>query len=131
MFPLLESLASPFRRIQPGAKGGAASAQPTPGGPRLLAAPLTLVPPAVMSSDPSLAAKVLAAMLDVLDNYLPPNPVINPPLPDPNLSLVSMTERSVGLGSRVGTDVRGPFAVSALKGTRIEAVIRYQIWSDN
>src|SRR5258706_7604892 len=84
-----------------------------------------------MSSDPSLSAKVLAAMLDVLDNYLPRNPVINPPLPDPNLSLVSMTERSVGLGSRVGTDMRGPFAVSALKGTRIEAVIRYQIWSDN
>ena len=84
-----------------------------------------------MSSDPSLTAKVLAAMLDILDNYLPPNPVINPPLPDPNLSLVSVTERSVGLGSRVGTDIRGPFAVAALKGTRLEAVIRYQIWSDN
>ena len=70
-------------------------------------------------------------MLDVLDNYLPPNPVVNPPLPDPNLSLVSVTERSVGLGSRVGTDTRGPFTVSAIKGTRVEAVVRYQLWSDD
>jgi len=70
-------------------------------------------------------------MLDVLDNYLPPNPVLNPPLPDPNLSLVSVTERSVGLGSRVGTNTRGPFTVSAIKGARLEAVVRYQLWSDD
>jgi hypothetical protein len=84
----------------------------------------------MMSSDPSLGAKVLAAMLDVLDNYLPPNPVLNPPLPDPTLSLVSVTERSVGLGSRVGTDMRGPFTVAAVKGSRLEAVVRFQVWSD-
>ena len=87
--------------------------------------------PAMMSSDPLLNAKVLAALLDVLDNYLPPNPVLNPPLPDPNLSLVSITERSVGLGSRVGTNTRGPFTVSAIKGARLEAVVRYQLWSDD
>ncbi len=87
--------------------------------------------PAMMSSDPLLNAKVLAALLDVLDNYLPPNPVLNPPLPDPNLSLVSVTERSVGLGSRVGTNTRGPFTVSAIKGARLEAVIRYQVRCDH
>jgi hypothetical protein len=46
------------------------------------------------------------------------------------LSLVSVAERAVGLGGRVGTDTRGPFTVSALKGTRLEAVVRYQLWSD-
>jgi hypothetical protein len=70
-------------------------------------------------------------MLEVLDDFLPPPLPPSPPpvLPTPNVSLAAVTERMVGLGSRVGTDMRGPFSVAALKGIRIEAVVRYQLWA--
>jgi hypothetical protein len=76
-------------------------------------------------------------MLDVLDDFLsvvlppPPGPPPPPPpssLPARSLSLVSVTERTVGLGNRRGTDTVGPFAVLALKGVRLEAIVRYQFW---
>jgi hypothetical protein len=83
-----------------------------------------------MASDPSLTTKVLDAMLTVLRTFLPPAQVLSPPAPDPSLSLVGFQERTVGLGQRVGTDLRGPFSVAALKGIRLEATVRYQIWAN-
>lgn len=70
-------------------------------------------------------------MLQQLENRLPPPDPSPPPSPPPaaSLSLVSVNERAVGLGSRVGTDMRGPFSVAALKGLRLEAVVRYQLWA--
>jgi len=130
--PFLGALAFPFRRFGLAAEPSLVETLPRRARPRLMAVPnQPAALPTMMSSDPLLNAKVLAAMLDVLDNYLPPNPVLNPPLPDPNLTLVSAAERSVGLGSRVGTNMRGPFTVSAVKGARLEAVVRYQLWSDD
>lgn len=70
-------------------------------------------------------------MLVELEKYvltLPAAPTPPPQLPS-SLALVSVIERSVGLGNRVGTDVRGPFSVAALKGLRLEAVVRYQHWA--
>ena len=70
-------------------------------------------------------------MLQHLEDRLPipdPSPPPNAP-PAASLSLVSVAERAVGLGSRVGTDLRGPFTVAALKGLRLEAVVRYQLWA--
>jgi hypothetical protein len=82
-----------------------------------------------MNSEPSLTTRVLEAMLTVLETYLPPTPLLLPPLPAPSLSLVGLQEKAVGLGQRVGTDLRGPFSVAALKGIRLEAVVRYQVWA--
>ncbi|HJZ80831.1 MAG TPA: hypothetical protein VKD91_10815 [Pyrinomonadaceae bacterium] len=80
----------------------------------------------------TLVTKVIDAMLGVkpevhgLEDYLPA-PTAG--LPAPSLSLVSVAEQAVGLGNRVGNDTRGPFSVAALKGLRIEAVVRYQLWA--
>lgn len=70
--------------------------------------------------------QVVTAMLGRLDDYLPPPA---PPLPEPSVSVVSMNERAVGLGNRRGTETRGSFAVVALKGVRLDALIRYQLWA--
>lgn len=98
--------------------------------------PLALVPPAsvsvpMMAGDPSPISRTLEAMLKVLDHYVEP-PLLAPPpppLPAHNVLLTSVVERTVGLGSRVGTDIRGPFSVAALKGLRVEAVVRYELWA--
>ena len=82
-------------------------------------------------ANPSPEAAVLDAMLVELEKYvlaLPAAPTPPPQLPS-SLAIVSVIERSVGLGNRVGTDVRGPFSIAALKGLRLEAVIRYQHWA--
>lgn len=78
-------------------------------------------------------AKMLSALSGFLSPVLPLPPGPQPPQPPPNLpdaslSLVSVTERTVGLGNRRGTDAVGPFGVLSLKGVRLETVVRYQFW---
>lgn len=73
-------------------------------------------------------AKAIDALIGVLGDFLPPPP--GPPLPPPTVSLSSVNERGVGLGNRVGQDLRGPFGVATLKGVRLEAAARYQLWAD-
>jgi len=71
-------------------------------------------------------------MLDILKDYtLPPiiQPPPPPPLPPSNVLLTSVVERTVGLGSRVGLDLRGPFSVAELKGLRVESVVRFELWA--
>ncbi len=72
--------------------------------------------------------QVTANIRDIFDDYLPPSV---PPLPDPTLLLISVTERSVGIGNRVGNDFRGSFGVTALKGIRLEVVLRFQLWANS
>jgi hypothetical protein len=79
-----------------------------------------------MSNGGPLLDQVITAMLGRLDDYLP---LPAPPLPDPSVSVVSMNERAVGLGDRRGTETRGSFAVVALKGIRLDALVRYQLWA--
>ena len=73
---------------------------------------------------------VVASMMSILNNLLPPPPQPPPaqPLPDPSVSLVSVTEKSVGLGSRLGIDAQGPLSISVLKGVRLDAVVRFEFW---
>ncbi|MGH9936453.1 MAG: hypothetical protein ACREAM_09415 [Blastocatellia bacterium] len=73
-------------------------------------------------------AKAIDALIGVLEDFLPPPPP-GPPLPPPTVSLSSVDERGVGLGNRVGQDLRGPFGVATLKGVRLDAVARYQLWA--
>jgi hypothetical protein len=131
MFPFLASALLPLRRtladerLEP-----EASERPLRVSPLTLVSPVSLSTP-MMSSDPSPLSNALDAMLDVLDDFVPPLPQPPPPspLPPSNVVLASVIERTVGLGSRVGTDVRGPFMVAALKGIRVEAVARYEVWT--
>lgn len=69
---------------------------------------------------------VVAAMLGRLDNYLP---VPAPPLPAPSVWVASVRERPVGLGNCRGMESRGPFAVVELKGVRLDALARFQLWA--
>jgi hypothetical protein len=82
------------------------------------------------SADPSLD-QVVNALLGIMEEYLPPPSVPPSPLPAGTVSLVTMTERSAGLGKRVGNDTRGRFGVLALKGARIETAVRFELWGDS
>jgi hypothetical protein len=97
------------------------------------ALPAAASPATVFSmASPTPEALLLDAMLTELNKYrplVPPPPLPPPPLPLSSLSLVSMVQRSVGLGARVGVETRGPFNVAELKGLRVEAVVRYYISS--
>src|SRR4051812_35560989 len=76
--------------------------------------------------------QVVTDMMNALDNLLPaiPPPPALPaqPLPARGVSLVSVTEKTVGLGNRLGIDTQGPLSVSVLKGVRLDAVVRFQFW---
>jgi hypothetical protein len=130
MFPILASALLSFRRNRADPRNAHSTPLATTEMPPNVSL-LALAPPiTTMSSEPSLTTKVLNAMLTVLKGFLPPAPVLSPPVPAPGLSLVGLQERTVGLGQRVGTDLRGPFSVAALKGIRLEAVVRYQVWAN-
>ena len=124
--PLIASALLPFRRTRTSVFD-AEAVEPETAPP----VSLTIVPSIpIMSTEPSPATRAINAMLLALEPYLIPLvPAPSPPLPDPSLSLVSVVERMVGLGSHVGTDNRGPFNVAALKGLRLEAVVRFQLWA--
>ena len=72
--------------------------------------------------------QALTAMLDVLGGYLPPLAL---PLPGASISVASVRERAIGIGYQRGIDVRGAFAVADLKGLRLDAVVRFQLWAAN
>jgi hypothetical protein len=61
---------------------------------------------------------MLSEMLSILKGALSPTP---------SISVVRITERPVGLGNRVGNEMRGSFMVAALKGSRLDAVVRFQV----
>lgn len=84
-----------------------------------------MVPALTMSGNPTLD-QALTAMMDALDDYLP---APSPPLPNPGMSVAGLSERTVGLGSRRGTETRGQFAAVALKGMRLDAQVQYQLWA--
>jgi len=73
-------------------------------------------------------SEVVSEMLSHLKSRLPAPAV--PPIPPPSVSLVRMTEQPVGLGQRRGNEARGPFPLVALKGGRLDAVVRFQLWAD-
>src|SRR5579864_3196696 len=73
--------------------------------------------------------QVNAAMLNSLVTYLP---AAGPaPLPPPSVALDRLAVRSAGLGRHQGTEVRGPLGVVQLKGIRLDAVARFQVWGAN
>jgi hypothetical protein len=69
---------------------------------------------------------MLSEMLNILRGFLP-SPM--PSVPTSNVSVVSVVERAVGLGNRVGTEMRGSLMVAAVKGSRLDAVVRFEVWA--
>lgn len=68
------------------------------------------------------------AMINVLHTYLPaPGGAV----PDPSVSVTSLTERTVGLGNFRGAGTSGPFPDLITKGIRLDAVTRFQLWASD
>ncbi|SDL36475.1 hypothetical protein SAMN05660860_00440 [Geoalkalibacter ferrihydriticus] len=89
-------------------------------------APILMAPPP--SGHVRSADQAVAAMLSLLSTYLVPS---GAGLPDAGVTTVSVAERTLGLGNRRGTERAAGFAVLSLKGGRIEAVVRFQLWAAN
>jgi len=84
--------------------------------------PLASIAALAMSGLPPLN-DVLAEMLDVLKTHFPANPALSL---ETRVSIVSVSEQSLGLGNRRGQAQRSGFPVVALKGGRLDAVVRFQ-----
>jgi hypothetical protein len=67
-------------------------------------------------------------MLGILSAYLP---APAGPLPAPTISVTSLTERTAGMGNYRGTEARGEFPAVELKGIRVDAVTRFQLWAQD
>ena len=65
---------------------------------------------------------MLNQLLDRLRVYIPGS------VPPNNISVVSHMPRSVGIGNLRGTASRGIFGIVELKGGRLEAVVRFELW---
>lgn len=66
------------------------------------------------------------ALLDVLKTYLPP---AGGGVPAPSVFISSITERRLGLNNCRGEDTRAGFGVVELRGGRLDAVARFELWA--
>lgn len=71
---------------------------------------------------------VIDEMLNELQGYLPPSVA---GLPTPNVSVASVSERAVGLNNLIGTQKLGEFPIIAVKGIRLDALVRFQAWASD
>jgi hypothetical protein len=69
---------------------------------------------------------VAESMLGTLSNYLPP---ADGGLPIPTVSVASMRERAVGIGGTRGAAAVGLSSAISLKGVRLDALARFQLWA--
>lgn len=70
---------------------------------------------------------VLAQLVDTLRPFLP-SAVSG--LPEPNVTVASVTQRPLAIGNFRGVERRGAFSTAALKGGRLEAVLTFQLWAN-
>lgn len=70
----------------------------------------------------------LADMLAEMRDRLPP-PTAG--VPEPNVSIATVTERALAVGNWRGSERRGALSGIALKGGRLDAVVRFQFWADD
>jgi len=69
-------------------------------------------------------ADMLAEMRDLL-----PLPTVG--VPEPNVSIATVSERALAVGNWRGNERRGTLAATPLKGGRLDAVVRFQFWDDD
>lgn len=87
-----------------------------------------------MSVLPADGRPVLGAIVDDMLSALRTrgNPPDSPAgLPDPDLALVEMKERPVGLGNLRGNATFGPLGAVSLKGLRLDALVRFELWASS
>lgn len=118
----------PFLRREEETPGEEASVESTPAETSTPMAPGTPPGRVLMTNSASNSDRALEDMLAVLSPFLPEP---SPPLPAPSVTVVSMTERALAVGNRRGTERRGSFAVVELRGGRLEAVVRFQLWGSD
>lgn len=123
-------MSSIFSFLQPEAEtpGEEPPVEPTPAEAPTTAASGVLTARALttnIASTPDQAMdQMLAALLEVLEEW--PDD-----LPEPSVSVTSVTERALAVGNRRGTERRGSFALVELKGGRLEAGVRFQFLADD
>jgi hypothetical protein len=69
--------------------------------------------------------KVLSDMLSFIGKYANSQ---SGELPKPGVSIVSMKERPLAIGNRLGVENLGSFSISEIKGGRLDVVIRFNLW---
>src|SRR4051794_14173480 len=69
----------------------------------------------------------LADMLAEMRDLLPPP---TPGVPEPNVSIATVSERALAVGNWRGNERRGTLAAVPLKGGRLDAVVRFQFWAN-
>jgi hypothetical protein len=88
--------------------------------------------PVATTSETHRLKDAIDRLISLLDPFL--NPFRPPPgglLPDPLLLVVSVAERSVGIGDFRGTQTVGSFGTVELKGVRVDAVVRFLLWASD
>lgn len=111
----------------------AAAAQPTlalrtgPGPPGAPAAPAIVPAPEPPPPMATAATDAFNQAVTRLLNQVSAAAVL--PAPPSNVAVVSAAERSVGIGRFVGTPGPTEFAAEEVLGGRVEAVVRFELWS--
>jgi hypothetical protein len=83
-----------------------------------------------MASSSLAPDQALRDLLVIMQSLLLQTP--GPPgIPNDAVSIASVTERALAVGNWRGNDRRGPLAGVALKGGRLDAVVRFQFWGSD
>lgn len=93
---------------------------------RLVASPGAGVRVAGLSMAAPALTDVVTDMLAVLGLRLPASVA---PLPPNNVTLERVKEKLVGLGNHRGSESTGPLGDRTLRGGRLDASVRFQVWS--
>src|SRR5438094_1750940 len=70
--------------------------------------------------------RAVTSLVDLMNAYLP-SPGQN--LPIPTVGVAFARARPVGLGNYRGNDFIGSMGLSELKGIRVDALVRFELWS--
>jgi hypothetical protein len=120
-----------FLRRPPG-EGPRGEPEPQPGEPG--AGPESAAPPPETLGDAAMAGGItppislrgyVDELLDLLRPFLPAS---GGGLPPNTLGVVSLNQRSLGVGGRRGMERSGGLDVAELRGGWLEAVLRYELW---
>jgi hypothetical protein len=72
--------------------------------------------------------RALQALMTTLQTYLPAPPPPSP-LPAGSVAVASVAERALSVGNLRGDETRSGIGTVGLKGGRIEALVRFQLWA--